>query len=174
MAKQDDKTVHEPTEQTITITPSILKSLIKDGVAEILGSKTHDESMAERMRAMRGQDKPAAPEEMIPCRSPLTQSTFVARVILSRQFPAGRVVELFDYVRPEGCDKHAEDGGLYHGQREWMRAVEPGKPLDKGQHKYRHWLYSSFWATDWKALSGKSVSFLAQWRVTPAADKAAE
>jgi hypothetical protein len=176
MAKPEEKQPEPPKapEQTITITPSILKSLIKDGVAEILGSKSHDESMAERMRAMRGQDRPLPPEELIACRSPITGATMKARVIFSRSTPGGRIVEMLDYVRPEAAERHVDDGGLYSGQREWMRPHEMGKPLDRGQHKYRHWLYSDFWAKDWTALSGKPASFLAQWRVTQTADKAAE
>ena len=87
----------------------------------------------------------------------------------------------FYHAYMEGCEslkllkKHVEDGGMYGGPREWMRPAEVGHPLDKGQHKYRHWLYSAFWVADWNALSGKPASFLAQWRtVTPTSDKAAE
>ena len=173
MAETKKRDEAPETEQTITVTPSILKTLIRDGVAEILSSKTHDEGMAERMRTMRGQDRPPPPEELVACRSPLTGSTMMVRIVKSRTTPGGRVVEILDYVKPAGWDVHVEDGGLYSGQREWMTPPLPGRPLEKGQHAYRHWVYSTFWLADWNAMSGKPASFLAQWRL-PAVEKAAE
>lgn len=169
--KNSPPPAHEP---TLTITPSMLSTLVAAEVAKLHKSKDYDEALQESLDHQRGKDRPIAPEELIPCRSPTTGAVFTARVIKSRATPGGRIVELLDYVRPDAAEKHVEDGGMYGGPREWMRTAEVGHPLDKGQHKYRHWLYSAFWLADWNALSGKPASFLAQWRVTLPSDKAAE
>ena len=170
-----DKKQDAPPEQTITVTPSMLSTLIAAEVAKLHKAKDFNEIAQESLDHMRGKDRPLPPEDLIPCRSPSTQATFTARLIKSRTFPAGRIVELLDYVRPAGAEKHVDDGGMFSGPREWMRPKVDGEPLDKGQYKYRHWLYSDFFMADWNTLTGRPASFLAQWRITPAStDKAAE
>ena len=178
MAKQDrnDEEFHlrveeKASEPTVTVTMSALEALInssidarvRDRLAEVQ-SKSFDEGMQERMDRMRGKDRPLPPEELVPCVSPITGATFTVRLIMSRAYPQGRVVELLDYVRPEGWDKHKDDGGLYNDVRENMVPLVPGQTLNKGQYKYRDWCYRAFWMTDWRALSSKPGSFLAQWR----------
>lgn len=176
MAKDRDT---EPASPGITISFTELEKLIesrtKDAVAQILGGKTVDEQMQERMDLARGKHRPLPPEEKIHCRSPLSGASFTVRVVTSKSFPDGRVVEILDYVRPEGWDKHKDDGGLYDGLREEMvppERIADSERMTKAQHRYRMWLYKSFWQKDWNAISGKPASFLAQWRIeTP---KAAE
>jgi hypothetical protein len=185
--KPDDKP--PVPEQTFTLTASALAALVETAasgaadrrVAEILGGKSHDEKMVELMDKQRGKDRPLPKEELVPCKSPITGADFMARLIFSKSFPSGRIVELLDYVRPDGWDKHVSQGGLYQGDLEWMGAGQNNggsESLTKGQHKYRFWIYSNFWQRDWNTLSGKPGSFIAQWRVTPTApqvaDKAAE
>ena len=174
MAKQQDEKHDEP----LTITREELKTLLeaaataaaiaaKQGegervraeVAGIMTARTPDESMAAAMQALRGTTKPRAPEGLIPCRSPITDATFSARVVRSRAFPKGRILELLDYQRPEGWDKHKDDGGLYLGPRELMQVDSQGVP----HWGYRKWVYEEFWAKDIAALAGKSASYLRQW-----------
>ena len=159
---------------TVTLPATTLAELIAAAVdkrvAEIMTATTVDERMQTAMNAMRGKNIPPTPEELIACRSPVTGATFTARVVLSRAYPLGRIVELLDYARPAGWDVHKDDGGLYDGVRESMR-INP----ETGERfiKFRQWTYKTFWMSDWNAISGKPTSFLAHWRVT-ATDKAAE
>ena len=157
--------------ETITVTLDALKMLIAQGIAEKFG-RPYDEQVQEEFDRMRGKDRPLPPEDLIPCRSPVSGAMFTARLIKSKSFPSGRVVELLDYKRPPGTDAHKEDGGLYGGPREGMLPVLRDNP-DAAQYLYLRWIYS-FFQNDWNLLSGKPGSFLAQWRVTPDVPKAAE
>ena len=184
----DEKKHDQP--QTITLTLDALKALMKEqaetitkavearqddrirsGVAEILGGKAPDEQMRDYMDRARGKNIPPPPEELVPCVSPMTGSKFVARVIMSRAYPLGRIVELLDYERPVGWDAHKEDGGLYDGPKNFM-LINPETGLPR--IKYRQWAYQTFYMVDWNHLSGKPASILDHWRVKPATDKAAE
>lgn len=158
---------------TITVTPEVLNQLINARLAEVLG-RNFDEKFEEEYGKMRGKGRPLDPEELVPCRSPSTGSTFTVRLVISRAFPSGRVVELLDYVRPDGTDRHAKDGGLYNGLPEDMNPVPPGEAMKARQFVYMEWLYKSFFAADWNAISGKPGSFLAQWRVPAVTASAAE
>ena len=129
----DEKKKDAPAaEQTITVTPSILKAMFAEWQQEERGrEKSYEEQSVDVLRKIRGQDRPPIPEELVPCRSPLTGSTMVVRVTKSRTTPGGRVVEILDYVRPEGWDRHESDGGLYHGEKKWMADPADGN-LQKG------------------------------------------
>ena len=172
MAQDEKKTPPAPG-QTITITTEALKQLIAQGIAEKFG-RPFDEQLDEEMDRVRGKGRPLAPEDLVQCRSPLTGATFTARLIISREFSSGRIVELLDYVRPEGTDRHVDDGGLFTGLRDGLDPVPPSGQLSRAQYLYREWLYKAYFATDWNTLSGKPGSFLAQWRVPAQAPKAAE
>ena len=170
----DKKKPDEP--QTITLTLDALRALVKDQVqegtrselAKLMTATTVDERMQQAMDAMRGKNRPLPPETLVVCRSPVTGATFALRLVHSKAFPEGRVVEMVDYARPEGWDRHREDGGLYEGPREMM-SINSETGL---QHlRYRTWVYQTFWQTDWNSVSGKPASFLAQWRI-PAAQAA--
>lgn len=164
---------------TITVSLADLKVLIADGIADgtrrelanILGGKAPDEQMRDYMDRARGKNIPPPPEELVPCVSPMTGAKFAARVIMSRAYPLGRIVELLDYERPVGWDVHKEDGGLYDGPKNFM-LINPETGLPR--IKYRQWAYQTFYMVDWNHLSGKPASILDHWRVKPATDKAAE
>ena len=166
----DPKKPEQPA--SITVTIAELNQLIASKVAEFIG-KPYDEKIQEELDRQRGKDRPLPPEELVSCRSPSTGATFTARLILSRQFPSGRICELLDYERPEGTDKHVDDGGKYQGLREDLELPPLSGNLNAAQYRYRKWLYDSYFAADWNTLSGKPGSFLAQWRVA-APSKAAE
>ena len=176
MSKQDVPIPPAPA-GSVNITLDVLKELIasstRDQLAALSG-KTFDDGMSERMRQMRGQDRPLPPEELIQCRSPITGSTMTARVIMSRQFPAGRIVEVLDYKRPDGSDLHIDDGGKYAGTKRDMIPVQPGEEPNAEQFQYISYLYREFFAKDWNAISGRPGSFLAQWRIAQAEPRAAE
>jgi hypothetical protein len=162
-------------ETTVTITLSALQELIKNqtnaSVAAILAGKSPDERMREEVDKLKGRDRPPIPEELVPCRSPLTGATFNVRVIKSKSFPVGRIMEMVDYVRPIGWDTHREDGGLYDGPRE---NLQPHPQTGRHTLVYLHWVYKSFYAKDWAELSGKPASVLEMWRERARSDKAAE
>jgi hypothetical protein len=153
-------------EDSVTITQSALADLIaasvRSEVVKIMSAKTVDERITEEMDRMRGKGRALPPETVVECTSPITHATFKARAIVSKVFPQGRVVEIYDYVRPPGCDASKEQGGLYEFPAETMRN-EKGEP----SKKYLFWLYKEFWQKDWNEVSGKPLSFLEQWK-TPA------
>ena len=163
MAKPEEK---RDEQQMVTMPQGAFEALIEAKVRDAMAAaaKPFDEGMQERMDRQRGKDRPPIPEEMVRCKSPMTGATMTVRITKSRTTPSGRIVEMLDYVRPEGWDKHKDDGGLYAGNRDWMRREE-GKPLDKGQHKFAEWVYRTFWLADWTALHGKPGSFIEQWRL---------
>jgi hypothetical protein len=164
-----------PAEANVTLPASSLADLIaskvRDEVARIMTATTVDERMRTAMDAMRGRNIPPPPETMVECRSPLTGARFRLRATTSKTYPAGRVVEMLDYERPAGWDAHKEDGGLYEGPREFM-ALQP--QTNRPGLKYTHWVYTTFWQTDWNAVSGKPLSYLAQWRAPLEMAQAAE
>jgi hypothetical protein len=168
MAKHDEK------EEVVTLPASAITELInarvRDEVAKIFTAKTPDEQIAERMRELRGQNRPLPPEDIVPCRSPITGATFKMRVTMSRAFPAGRVAEMIDYVAPEGVDLPRDDGGLCDMPREKMFIQREDGEFTKDFTKpYLFWRYTNFWMKDWNELSGRPASFLAQWRTQAAA-----
>lgn len=167
----DEKKPPTPTapEATITITMGALQQLIKAGIAETMG-KTFDDKMRDDIDRIRGRNVPPPPEELIACVSPLTGARFTARAIKSRSLPQGRIVELLDYVQPEGWNVHKEDGGMYDGDPGTLKEnPQTGLPM----MKFRVWAYNMFWKKDWAELSGKPISFLTSYWRAPA-DKAAE
>ena len=170
MGKHDE----EKKEEAVTLPASAIADLInarvRDEVIKILTAKTPDEQIEERLRVMRGQNRPPPPEELIDCRSPITGATFKARCVMSRAYPAGRVVEVVDYVHPEGVDVPRDEGGLCDMPREKMFIQrEDGEFTRDVTKPYLYWRYQHYWAKDWNELSGQPVSFLAQWRAPVAA-----
>src|SRR5271166_74168 len=151
-------------EETVTLPASALAELIasavREEVAKVASKPRPDSQMQEAMDRLRGKDIPPPPEEVRECLSPLTGSRFKVRLVMSRAFPGGRVMEMFDYVRPEGWDKHKEDGGLCDLVRDQMLINQ-----QTGKHflKYLEYVYKAYWQRDWKELSGKPASALAQW-----------
>src|SRR5271166_5409724 len=123
--KHEDKPLPPAPEATITITLSAIQQLIKAGIAEAVG-KPPDDRMKDEIDRIRGRNVPPPPEDLIPCVSPITGSSFTVRVIRSRGLPQGRIIELLDYVHPEGWDLHKEHGGTFDGAREVMNA--DGRP----------------------------------------------
>ncbi len=98
-------------------------------------------TMADR----RGQHRPPAAEERIPCRSHETQATFTARVVRNT------VVELLDYTHPPGHDKHAPDGIVPHGFPILDSVTKQRTP------DFKQWLWTQFWQTDLRAYIGKPL-----------------
>jgi len=143
------------------------RSVVRDELAAVMSAKTPDQRIAEAMGRMRGAGNPLPPETLIPCVSPLTGATFTARVITSKPFPLGRIVELLDYAQPAGFDVHITDGGLYDGDRSTLinqnGIKEPKQP-------FRLYVYKRYWQVDTNALAGRPASHLAQWRAPSAPD----
>jgi hypothetical protein len=160
----------EEKSDSVTISMAVFKELLQSQVREVLTSKTQDEQIQERLRQMRGQDRPPPPEELVPCRSPITGATFKARCVMSKAFPAGRIVEILDYTHPEGIDVPRADGGLCDMPIEKMFIQrEDGEFTRDFTKPYLYWRYQSYWAKDWNEISGQPASFLAQWRAPVAA-----
>lgn len=144
-----------------TITQDALSALIATAVraelANIMTAKSPDQRMTEAMASARGQDRPAAPEFLVACRSPITNATFTARLIESKSLGT-RVVELLDYQRPDGWDRKKVDGGLVPDGDEMPMKNADGSP----SKKYAMWLYNNFWQKDSNAIGGKPLPN--QWR----------
>ena len=118
--------------------------------------------------------KPRAGEEgeLVPCVSPDTGSTFLARVVKSRKYPHGRVVELRDYKYPPEAEKHAADAD---GTGDEGGRVPHGMVMQTPQGaltvEYKHWRWTEFWQKDIRAVVG--LPLRPSYRATPGA-KAAE
>jgi hypothetical protein len=156
-----EATAPAPAPAPATITQDALSTLIASAVraelANIMTAKSPDQRMTEAMASARGQDRPAAEEFLIACRSPITNATFTARMVDSKSI-GKRVVELLDYQRPEGWDRKKADGGIVPDGDEMPIKNADGSP----SKKYTMWLYNNFWQRDINALGGKPLPN--QWR----------
>jgi hypothetical protein len=98
-----------------------------------------------------------------------TGASFVPRVVQSRGYPKGRVVELLDYQYPAGIDRHVNEGGL----------VPLGLPIANKSStgdlaytpQYKQWRYTDYWQSDLRRYVGRDAA-----RLPPSVDssKAAE
>lgn len=118
----------------------------------------------ERFEAFRKELKPEpAPSEMaeilVDCRSHVTKATFRARVVASRTFPAGRIVELVDYKRPSGWDVPKSSGGLVPDGMTILK--DNANPSDMNPEKYTpqflDWAWGTFWKVDLVEYVGKAL-----------------
>jgi hypothetical protein len=113
---------------------------------------TQDEQFRAFSEAMHPKVQPsAAPEIREHCTSPATGATFVARVVRSRAFPQGRIVDLEDYTYPSGVELAQAAGGL----------VPDGIPIKTPQGElmpiYKHWRWTTFYQADLGAWVGKPL-----------------
>lgn len=132
--------------KSITVDVDTLNELIESKVQQRLGSLmsgSPNEQFQKHMDSLRGKDAPPLPETFYPCKSPITGATFNARVIASRTYPGGRVIDLPDYVHPPGADISIHDGGM----------VPAGMTIGSQDHKA--WKYNEVWKRDLKDLVGK-------------------
>jgi len=137
---------------------TLIATQVREELAKIMTQRSPDEAIQEALDRARGKDRPLPPEYLIQCKSPLTGSTFTARLQASRRHPGGRVIELLDYVRPEGWDRHKRDGGLVNDDTVMWSQFQPGKP----DPQYANWVRKTFWQRDAEALIGHPLA--PQWR----------
>lgn len=129
----------------ITVDVDTLNELVEAKVKEKLAAAT-TEMMApleRRMQEAAIQNSIPQKEDLRPFESPLTGATAQARVLTSRSFPKGRIVDLEHYTHPAGVDVHVADGGL----------VPDGKEIGTTDHKM--WKYQEFWKRDLNEFIGK-------------------
>lgn len=167
--------------ETLTVDAAALKALVEAQVEakvqerlaamNMLEAKTADDRFKDTMDHMRGRNGEQHPEEEHACESPATGATFKARVIRSRSFPKGRVVELLEYTEPAGYDVHTSDGGL----------VPDGVPIRSKEGsftpQFKMWRYQTFWRRDLSEFVGKPfASYISATEAERrrAAEKAAE
>jgi hypothetical protein len=95
-------------------------------------------------------------EKLVPCKSPLTKATFVAKVVKSRTYPLGRVVELVDYRRPDKFDVQKVYGGLAPDGIEILKpnANENDVGASKYTDQFNKWAWAEFWQKDLNAFVG--------------------
>lgn len=152
---------HEEKEATVTLTAADLQSLIRDAVRaqvlDLMTAKTPDEQIREAIDRQRGIGRPTAPEFLVACRSPITGSTFTARLVASKTLGT-RVIEILDYTRPDGWDRKKCDGGLVEDGDQMPLLEADGKP----GKRYVKWLYETFWLRDADEVGGKPLPD--QWR----------
>jgi hypothetical protein len=155
-------------EKSVSVPASALADLISAAVdrrvAEIMGAKSPDQKIAEAMAAQRGTNNPGQQEQLVDCRSPITKSTFTARLLLPRK-PGGqyRVVELLDYERPDGWDRHAADGGLVPNGTSIHKTDERGDPTPAFDARFALSVVRDYYNRDNRALIGKPLDPV--WRV---------
>lgn len=164
-------------DDTITLDRGALKELVQAEARALLAQelpkqlapavRTLQEKFESDMGAMRGHDRPPLVERTIACKSPLTGSTFTARIVESRGWPQGRIVDLVDYTHPAGIDKHVSDGGIVpDGLTIHIGADRAGKAtLPDGTEiavsigdftpEYKMWSYETFWKRDLAEFNGK-------------------
>jgi hypothetical protein len=144
----------------VTVTEGALEMLIASAVraevAKLMTASTPDEQIQKALDRARGKDRPLPKEEAIACFSPVTKARFTARLIASSVFPQGRVIELLDYVRPDGWDVPRLDGGLVPDGMD--------RKNDRGElsKEFANWARKEFWQKDLEMLVGRPLPD--QWR----------
>jgi hypothetical protein len=147
-----------------------------EGRGASMAEVSEDEKVAALVADLEGKTRPSPRQRLIPGLSRRTGATFMFRVVESRGFKEGRIVELVDYKYPEGVDKHVQDGGIVPDGMMMTRA-DNGKELPL----FRQWRYDNFWKSDLNEFIGKPLSVrdvepadlaAAQWAV-PSKSKAA-
>lgn len=163
MASTKDRDATEATTAqagAIILTHEQLQTLITASVSAALAGRpgpslpapmTEDEKLADLARQYSGVDRAVPREKLVPCVSEDTGATFTARVIESRSDPNGRIVELLDYKRPDGCDRHVDDmppGLVPKGLM--IHRSDNGHPT----LQYKQWLWTTFWQADLRRFVG--------------------
>jgi hypothetical protein len=137
---------------------SLVKNAVDARMVELATAKTHDEQIRDAIDAQRGKGRPLPPEQLIYCKSPITGSTFTARLIESRNKEIGnRVVELLDYQRPQGWNVHKMDGGMVPDVWPLVEGEDIDVPFDpkrKPGLKFSSWFWAEFLQKDAAALIG--------------------
>lgn len=150
-----------PSPPTVTVGATdfaaLIDAAVEAKVAKIFSARAPDERIKQQVELARGIGLPLAPEMLVPCRSPITGSTFLARQIVSKSEGA-RVAELLEYDRPAGWDRKKIDGGIVPDDEAMPLKEQNGQP----GKRYARWLYSEFLMRDLNAIGGKLLP--AQWR----------
>lgn len=111
MGKQDDaKTRDDSGANTVTLTMDQVRDLMAGAAEQAVktqrgnvGIDTTTATQEQRVAAELGKpipDRTPHREWLIPCRNEDNGATFKARVVASRTFPSGRVLDLVDYAYP--------------------------------------------------------------------------
>jgi|SRR5215471_1947124 len=97
----------------------------------------------------------------VPCRSDETGAVFIACVVESKAFPAGRVVSFENYMHPPGVMVYQSAGGLVPDGMQILRAgtaaPEEGRSVPKHDLTpyYMQWRWTEFWQKDLIRYAGK-------------------
>lgn len=140
--------------KSFTLDAESLEALIEAKVAARLAQNAQANVSSDPL-AKRLQDaaRPEVQEEtLVPCESPFTGARYTARVLKSRAWPQGRIVDLLDYKLPPGTDKHMNEGGLVPDGM--IMSSPDGKGLT---HDYKWWRYTSFIQRDLREFNGKPL-----------------
>jgi len=161
---EKDQTTESTTAPQPTIALADLAAAFKLAITEVAADRATqnpNDVIHDRIARERGIGNPTDPESLVYCRSPITGATFTARSIASRNPEVGnRVVELLDYQRPDGWDRHKKDGGMVedvwplNDGGELDASLDPRRKLGE---KFREWLYHSFLKPDSVALIGRPL-----------------
>lgn len=146
MAKEDTVTLSKIELDAMMRSVAATAVELAQAGAKNVRDKTFEEAIAEH----KGEEKEKPLEKQVLCLSDLTGSSFLARVVQSKAYPQGRVVELCDYKYPAGIGTHQNEGGL----------VPDGKPILRGDNgqpttDYKQWRWTEFWQRDLAAFVGK-------------------
>lgn len=101
----------------------------------------------------------------IPCKSALTEATFIAHVVESKKYPRGRIVSLHEYTHPDGMFQYQSNGGRVPDGFPVLKdanggALGDGVKLEKHQLStmYLQWRWEEFWKRDLEAHVGKELA----------------
>jgi|SRR5215831_16390119 len=99
----------------------------------------------------------------VACKSQETGAAFIACVVESKTFPAGRIVTFENYVHPAGTATYQDAGGLVPVGLQILRAglgaPEEGRVLPKHDYtpQYLQWRWTEFWQKDLLRYAGKEL-----------------
>jgi hypothetical protein len=114
---------------------------------------TEDQNISAHVADLKGTNRPRPRERLLPFLSPESNATMLLRVIESKGYPDGRIVDLLEYTYPEGFDVYQHAGGLVPDGLQMTRP-DNGHKLPK----YNQWLYDTFWKRDLNAYVGRPMS----------------
>src|SRR5260221_997088 len=119
MAKED---------QVVAVSASALQAMIDAAVAGKMAQVKADivDPLERRLAAANELNQAPITETKFECQSPTTLANFTARVLTSRGFPKGRIVDLENYEYPPECQVYVRDGGHVPddtpiGDKAWMK-----------------------------------------------------
>lgn len=143
MAKED---------QVVAVSAAALQAMINEAVAGKMAQVKADivDPLERRLAAANELNTAPIEESRQDCQSPTTFSNFTARILKSRGFPKGRIVDLENYQYPPEAEMYVRDGGHVPDDT-------PIKDAKTGAYDkaYMKWRAENYWIKDIREWNGK-------------------